>query len=339
MKKEECLIIFERYILNTATAKEVEQLSHWIKHNTDVSGWLESQILKSSSEMDRNIQLRMLNNIKSEISKSAHSPVLAKLKNNSRIQFRQWLRLAAMYIIPLLTAAGVYLYMSANKVTESLIVSVDRGQKASIILPDGSKAWLNSLSKLTYTSDYNTEKRVLKLDGEAYFEVAHQPDKPFIVQCEDFSVEALGTAFGVKAYNEDVVISSILMRGKIKVTTLEGSTILKPNERILYDKSTKQVNKSKVTNAVDFTGWIHNELRFENESLGEIAKSIQRIYNVEIIFASERLKKLRYTGTVENNSLESVLNIITLTSPISFKIENQNVTLFENKRLMKHYIE
>ena len=111
-----------------------------------------------------------------------------------------------------------------------------------------------------------------------------------------------------------------------------------------YDKILKLIrysaliaNKLKVTNAIDFTGWIHNELRFDNESLGEIAKNIQRIYNVKIIFASERLKKLRYTGTVENNSLESVLNIITLTSPISFQVDKQTVMLFENQNLMQHY--
>jgi len=337
MNKEECIILFERYILNTATAEEVKQLSHWIKHNTDVSGWLESQILNSSTEMDRNIQMQMLNNIKSEINKSTHPPVLINSGKSVRNQFRLWLRVAAMLILPLLTAAGVYMYMTANHVSEPLIVSVDKGQKASIILPDGSKAWLNSLSKLTYKSDYNTEKRILELDGEAYFEVAHNPDKPFIVQSKDFSVEALGTAFGVKAYSEDIVISSILMRGKVMVTTPGGTSILKPNERIVFDRKSLKANKSKVTNAVDFTGWIHNELRFENESLVEIAKSIQRIYNVEIIFSTERLKNLRYTGTVQNNSLESLLNIITLTSPISFQIDNQNVTLYENKRLLKHY--
>jgi transmembrane sensor len=167
--------------------------------------------------------------------------------------------------------------------------------------------------------------------------VAHNPDKPFIVQSNDISVEALGTAFGIKAYDEDNQISSILMRGKVRVVTPDRSSVLKPNERILYDKTTRKTTQTAVTNAVDFTGWIHDELRFENESLGEIAKNIQRIYNVEIIFASENLKKLRYTGTVNNNSLESVLNIITLTSPVSFEIDKQQVTLHENKKLMKHY--
>jgi len=147
----------------------------------------------------------------------------------------------------------------------------------------------------------------------------------------------LGTAFGMKAYNEDKLISSILMRGKVRVTTPDGEAILMPNDRIMYDKTTRKKVKNAVTNATDFTGWIHNELRFENESLGDIAKTIQRIYNVDIVFATVKLKKQRYTGTINNNSLESVLNIISLTSPVLFQINNQQVTLSENPKLTGKY--
>ena len=339
MKKEDCLNIFEKYILNTATPDEVNQLCYWIKHNSEISDWIENSILDSPSVLDRETQMRMFLDVKSQILVSESASAINKQIISNRLNIRSWIRIAAMFILPLITAAGVYIYMSETKSADPLIISVDRGQKASVTLPDGSKAWLNSLSKLTYTGDYNKKERRLELDGEAYFEVAHNPEKPFIVQGNAISVEALGTSFGVKAYNEDVVISSILMKGKVKVTTPVGSTILKPNERILFDKSNQQTNKLKVTNAVDFTGWIHNELRFENESLEEIAKNIQRIYNVKIIFASDRLKKLRYTGTVENNSLESLLNIITLTSPISFQVNKQTVMFNENQKLMEHYNE
>ena len=191
---------------------------------------------------------------------------------------------------------------------------------------------MNSQSKLTYSANFNLKKRELELNGEAYFEVAHNPHKPFIVHSNYIAVEALGTAFGVKAYNEDNLISSILMRGKVRVTTPDGESILMPNDRIIYDKTSHKKVLNAVTNATDFTGWIHNELRFENESLGEIAKTLQRVYNVEIIFASEKLRNQRYTGTLNNNSLDSVLNIITLTSPISFKIDQQQVKLYEKKK-------
>jgi len=335
MQKEECIEIFERYIQNRASEDEVKRLSIWIKNNQEISLWLEQQILASSSTIDSELQLRMLKNIEAETyarnnADNRQSPI--------RFRLNKLIRVAALFLLPLMTAAGMYFYMSGiGSSSAPLIISVERGQKANITLPDGSKAWLNSQSKLTYSADYNLKKRELQLDGEAYFEVAHNPQKPFIVKSSDICVEALGTAFGVKAYEEDNLISSILMRGKVRITTPDGESVLVPNERVMYDKATNKTTQSRVTNATDFTGWIHNELRFENESLEEIAKNIQRIYNVEIVFATENIKNQRYTGTVNNNSLESVLNIITLTSPLSFQIKNQKVTLYENKNLLRHY--
>lgn len=338
MQKKECVEIFERYVRGNATDDEIKRLSHWIRNNQEISSWLEEQILASSPSIDSDVQIRMLENIKVELNAANKKDKTINHQTSKGFSIKWLVRVAAMLILPAITAAAMYMYMSKNDVVATpLIIAVERGQKANITLPDGSKAWLNSQSKLTYSADYNVDNRKLQLDGEAYFEVAHNPEKPFIVESNDIEIEALGTAFGVKAYNEDNIISSILMEGKVRVTTPDGASVLMPNERVIYDKTSRKKSQSKVTNATDFTGWMHNELRFENESLEEIAKNIQRIYNTEIIFASEQLKNQRYTGTVNNNSLESVLNIITLTSPVSFQIDEQQVTLYENKKLTNNY--
>jgi len=330
MRKDECVEIFERYIQNRASPQEVKRLCLWIKNNKEILLWLEQQILTSSSIIDNEVQMRMLKNIEAKIFSNKEENKASIKQINIRFRFDKLIRVAALFILPVLTAAGVYLYMSKTEnSTAPLIIAVDRGQKASITLPDGSKAWLNSQSKLTYKKDFNVKKRELYLDGEAYFEVAKNRNKPFIVKSNDISVEALGTAFSVKAYNEDYIVSSILMSGKVKVTTQDGESILLPNEKIVYDKSTHKTTQSKVTNATDYSGWIHNKYKFEDASLSEIAKTIQRIYNVELIFTSDKLKNLHYTGTINNNSLESVLNIICITSPVSFKINNQQVFLYE----------
>lgn len=330
MEKEECIILFERYIENRASEDEINRLSTWINKNQLIPLWLEQQVLASSSIIDDDVKMHMLRNIESEINTKNESNSIYSTPRILNFQFKKWMRVAAMLFLPLLTAAGMYFYMyKAESSNARLVIAVERGQKANITLPDGSKVWLNSQSKLTYSPNFNINKRELELNGEAYFEVAHNPDKPFIVRSNDIAVEALGTAFGVKAYNEDNLISSILMRGKVRVTTPDGESILMPNDRIMYDKTSHKKALSTVTNATDFTGWIHNELRFENESLGEIAKTLQRIYNVEIIYSSEKIRNQRYTGTLNNNSLESVLTIITLTSPISFKIDEQQVKLYE----------
>lgn len=338
MQKKECVEIFERYILNQANEDEVNRLSQWIQTNKEITFWLEQQILNSSSIIDNEVQLRMLRNIQLKID-NENSDFNVSVRRKIGFQINRWLRVAALIFLPMLSAAGMYYYMSDSKsATNPLIVTVDRGQKANILLPDGTKVWLNSQSKLTYSDEFNDKKRLLHLDGEAYFEVAHNPDKPFIVVGCDIVVEALGTAFGVKAYKEDNLISSILMKGKVRVSTADGSLILMPNDRVIFDKTTKKMVQSKVVNAKDFTGWIHDELRFENESLDDIVKCIQRIYNVEILFASESLKHQRYSGTVSNNSLESILNIISLTSPITFERNINTITLYENKKIKDKFL-
>ena len=329
MQKEECIELIERYIHNQTDQNEVKRLNIRIKNNQEISSWLEQEIIASPSTMDNDVQARIFRDIENKIDIKDKTD---KAEQN-HFQLTKWLRVAAMFVLPVITAVGMYFYRSPDEtVPGQLVVAVERGQKANITLPDGSKVWLNSQSRLTYSTNFNVRQRELQLDGEAYFEVAHNPNKPFIVRSNDISVRALGTAFGVKAYNEDVLISSILMKGKVLVTTPDGEAILMPNERIIYDKTKHKKEQTTVTNATDFTGWIHNELRFEDESLGDIAKTIRRIYNVEVVFASEKLKSQRYTGTINNNSLESVLNIICLTSPVSFQISNQQVTLSENNK-------
>ena len=333
MQKEECIELIERYIHNQTNQDEVKRLNIRIKNNQEISSWLEQEINTSPSTMDNDVQARIFRNIENKIGNKDKTD---KVEQN-HFQPTKWLRVAAMFVLPVITAVAMYFYRSPDETRPGqLVVAVERGQKANITLPDGSKVWLNSQSRLTYSTNFNVKQRELQLDGEAYFEVAHNPDKPFIVRSNDISVRALGTAFGVKAYNEDLLISSILMKGKVLVTTPDGETILKPNERIMYDKTTHKKVQSTVTNATDFTGWIHNELRFEDESLADIAKTVQRIYNVDVIFASEKLKYQRYTGTINNNSLENVLNIISLTSPVSFQINNQRVTLSENNKPTHH---
>ena len=329
MQKEECIELIERYIHNQTDQNEVKRLNIRIKNNQEISSWLEQEIIASPSTMDNDVQARIFRDIENKIDIKDKTD---KAEQN-HFQLTKWLRVAAMFVLPVITAVGMYFYRSPDEtVPGQLVVAVERGQKANITLPDGSKVWLNSQSRLTYSTNFNVRQRELQLDGEAYFEVAHNPNKPFIVRSNDISVRALGTAFGVKAYNEDMLISSILMIGKVLVTTPDGEAILMPNERIIYDKTKHKKEQSTVANATDFTGWIHNELRFEDESLGDIAKTIRRIYNVEVVFASEKLKSQRYTGTINNNSLESVLNIISLTSPVSFQINNQQVTLSENNK-------
>ncbi|MBB3186542.1 FecR family protein [Microbacter margulisiae] len=330
MNQEEYIKIFERYVSGNASDEEIARLIEWMKNDPSLSNWFEMQIGNASSGIDPAIQSCMLSAIQKEIGKK---DVKSKHPYGTKIN---WLYKVAIILLPLLSALGMYLYMSGRSVidtdTSPYIVSVDKGQKASVVLADGTKVWLNSQSQLVCDPGFNVQKRELHLTGEAYFEVAHNAAKPFIVECNNISVEALGTEFVVKAYDDDKTVSSVLIKGKVSVGTPEGKDVLIPNERIEYNRVTHKRTLENVTNAIDFADWRYNELRIENESLEEIAQTLERKYNIDLVFASEALKHQHYTGTLNNTSLESVLNLLALTSPLEFMMENHEVVLFEKNK-------
>ncbi len=119
-----------------------------------------------------------------------------------------------------------------NKVSQDpFMVAVDYGQKANLTLPDGTKVWLNSATHLSYDAEYNKSDRKIYLDGEAYFEVAKNKDKRFIVCCNDLEIEALGTTFDVKGYCDDHSVTTLLAEGSVKVSNKTDVTLLKPGEK------------------------------------------------------------------------------------------------------------
>lgn len=332
MNKKECLDIFERYILRKASQEEVESLHLYINQDQQLNNWLEQQIVNTSDQIDAEVKLRMLENIRSNI----NLPNSTSNEQKKKTLSLRWLfRIAAIMLLPILSAITVYLIMQPQG-AEPLIVVVEPGEKANVVLPDGSKVSLNSDSRLTYYNDYNEKERYLKLDGEAYFEVEPNTKKPFIVECVDMKVEVLGTTFGIKAYDNDEIISTVLNIGKIQIQTPDKTLILKPNERVVYDRKAKHTQSATV-NAADYTDWRHNRLRFDNESLQDIATTISRIHNVDIIFEEAHIKNLKFTGTIDNTNIETVLNTLSFTSPINYKIKDSAIILYEDKQSKMHF--
>jgi ferric-dicitrate binding protein FerR (iron transport regulator) len=333
MDKEQYLDLFEKYIVNQANEKEIEELIDFIRNNPRLNSWFEDQIQNSPTEISEDLKQRMLSNIQKEIGTSETHILPVKT-----ISYKWW-RVAAAILLPLILGYGIYQFVEINKTGEtenSLLVCAESGEKANITLPDGSRVWLNSSSKLTYTNAYNTKNRLLKLNGEAYFEVAHNANKPFIVQCMDMKTEVLGTTFGIKAYDDDNIISVVLAEGKVKVTLPDETRIMQPDERVVYNKSTRKLFSGRVKPS-DFTDWRKNRLRFENETLQEIATTISRIHNIDYVFEDESIKEFRFTGSVDNTNVESVLNAIMLTAPITYTIKDSLILFQKDNRKNKYF--
>ncbi|MDR0537455.1 MAG: FecR domain-containing protein [Tannerellaceae bacterium] len=325
--------LFKKYISNKATNQEIRLLISFIKTNPTLSEQLEREIQNSPPEISDHLKQQMLNRIRKQI----HATGKYK-PNHTTIA---WKYVATFALILLAFTLGRYYPttgQNAANTSQPWIITTERGEKAGMTLPDGSRVWLNAASRLTISNAYNKEERRLNLEGEAYFEVAPDTMKPFLVQCKDMRIEALGTTFGVKAYDEDAVISTVLVEGKVRVAMPEQTTTIEPRERIVLNKSTREISTETV-NPIHFTEWRKNRLRFENETFEDIARNISRIYNIDYTFADESIKTVTFTGTINNSNLEAILASISLTSYISCTLKDSSIIFRKDAGKKNYFME
>lgn len=336
MGKTDYIQLFDKFLQKQASPEEVQMLILWLKNEGEFQDWADEQWNAVSFDIDTDLQQKLFGRIKEKIDRKNNTQAFTKQGKSHKIYL--WTaRVASIVILLLLTGLSTYYYAMNLQDMEDMIVLVERGQKANVILPDGSKVWVNSDSKLSYGNRFNRHERVLSLEGEAYFEVTPDKERPFIVETKDIAVRALGTSFNVKAYAEEKDVSTVLRTGKVEVTSGDDSLILSPNEKIVFNKQTGRMEKSTVDDAVDYINWKYNELTFNGETFENIVHTLERNYNTRIVFESESLKKYRFTGTPGNTSLESILQILSLTSPLSYEVRDSVIVLRENMSQKAYY--
>ena len=236
-----------------------------------------------------------------------------------------------MICIPICIAFFTYNILSisnADKAHSPFIVKADKGDKATVVLPDGTDVILNSASQLSYLSDFGTNERRVQLEGEGYFKVAHDTHRTFIVQVGELEVKVMGTVFNVCAYSNDQDVTVVLLEGKVGIHTPSTSTTLSPGEKINYKKSTRKLSTEKVY-PDDYVSWTKGNLYFQNESLENIMKALSRVYDVTIRIDSPRIAEERFTGTIPGGGIQNALDIIMLTSPFHYEVEDSVIILKE----------
>ncbi|WP_101690929.1 FecR family protein [Dysgonomonas massiliensis] len=335
MNKDRCLILFERYLLKEASPDEIKELCTFINNDSHLNRWLEDEIKNTSSDIDVNIQMRMLQNIRNQTYNKGQFGAEIKPVQHSYKRYLGWVANIAAILLPIVLIIGIYLYSKPQEI-DYLTVSADLGEKASINLPDGSKVAINSGSEIMYSTAYNRNERVLKLQGEAYFDVESDKDKPFIVECGDVKIKVLGTKFGINAYKDENIVSVVLNSGKVEFITPKETLVMKPDDRVSYDKSTQNTTTEQV-NAEDYTEWRQNRLRFENETLQNIIKVVSRMHNTDIILEDEQLINQKFTGTIDNTSVQSALKALSLTAPIHSEVKEGVIHLFRDEDKSPYY--
>lgn len=296
-----------------------------LRRDQHIHQLLEKELEDTEPELDEETMSRMYENIRTTVSPVKKRPVTLPV-------WRKAMQWAAILLLPVLSAFLAY-YITINTTyhdKNNVTVTASNGEKAEVILADGSRVWLNSGSSLTYNERFNRKKRNVYLEGEAYFEVAKDPRRPFIVKTTDMDIEALGTSFNVSAYTGEQYHFSILLEGKIKVNALGQEHILTENERITIDKTHRTLSTDKVY-ATDFVQWKDGNIYFENRSFEEIASTLSRVFNVEIRFASDNLRSIRFSGTLGNSSIRNALDILSLTSAMRYEMDGTVIELYYKK--------
>jgi transmembrane sensor len=231
-------------------------------------------------------------------------------------------------------------------------VSTKAGDKANITLPDGSKVWLNGDSKITYNDDFRNNIREVHLFGEAFFEVAKDKTKPFIIHTRMINLKVLGTAFNVRSYDYEKETETSLVHGSVEITlrnSPDQKILLKPGEKLLVknipvdtsseykmQKPDEEAHIAVLTNMHYYgtdssnveTSWTKNQLEFNDEPLDKIALNLERWFNVQITIANEGLKKQRYTATLEEkDKLGEFLEALKLADGFHYSIKNREVVI------------
>jgi transmembrane sensor len=254
---------------------------------------------------------------------------------------RRWLKLAAaITIVPLVSAAVFFFMKGTDNQISSLPTEQESGvekrvnpvgQKSVLFLSDGTKVWLNAASKISYIKDFTEQHtRDVYLEGEAFFDVAHNGDKPFIVHTSSIKIKVLGTSFNVKSYAEEKTIETTLVHGKVRIEQSDvrgnriGDVELKPNQRAVFNKESKIINIKEVV-ADNSGSWKQERLVFEEEPIDNVILQMERWFNVRIHVENKGNLDCKLTASIEKESLEEVLKLIEASHNIRYTITGSQV--------------
>lgn len=246
-----------------------------------------------------------------------------KVRNRGiRILTRGLLKYAAILVVAF--SLGMYFHYfttNHNQPVQYAEVEVSHGQTSHLVLFDGTEVWLNSGTKFKYPNRFNKDERSVFINGEAFFKVTSNKHLPFKVITGDLEVEVLGTEFNVSAYEGESTQSVVLVEGNVQINNLGGTRIgkLKPGQ-IAIKKEGEETLQVQNADPYFYTSWKDGIVVFNDENLGDIARKLERWYNVEFKFEEETFKNFKFTGTIlRNKPIDQTIAAMEMLAPIRFK--------------------
>jgi ferric-dicitrate binding protein FerR (iron transport regulator) len=312
-------LLFEKFIKGNCSPEEYEQVLKFIQNKNN------------DFQLDKLLQDNWAQHLKNEqtiktdtkLLDAIHHQIALKEQNPSRVIriYRILLSAAAVLIIGLVIGSLFFIQSQKHEITTQNITT-PYGGKTQFTLPDGSTVWLNSGSTFSYPDHFEGE-RIVELNGEAYFIVEKQ-NEPFIVKTKFGEVEVLGTEFNVKAY-ENETFSTTLENGLVVFTNKYGKQAnLEPGMQVIFDDENFKLRRVETK---FFTSWKEGQLIFRDEPLQNMVTRLERWYNVKIELKDERIKNLKFNGTIEMESFSEVLELIKVTTPIKYNFNRKTRVL------------
>ncbi len=325
MKDNYIYQILKQFFVNSYPPEIEEKIQRWLikdkwtsEKNSAMSViWDEMKIAPNDNTY------KALGRVKSKIRQTENQ--------KKHLRIRRILLRSVAVIIPILLMLGSYLYIDQDIKMIEIVTSGN--QQKQCTLADGTTILLNSCTKIIYPSKFDDTIRVVTLEGEAYFSVAGDAAKPFIVKTNHLSVRVLGTKFNISAYPTNDRTITTLNSGKIQVNVQSGKTdnkyILKPNQEIVFNKIDNSISINTVVN--ENCSWKDGSLIFQDATFNDILNTIERRYNVTIDYDKQAFRNNPYTiKFIHNESLEDVLNVLQdVVGDFEYKKDNSKITIIK----------
>jgi len=315
--------LFTRYLSGEATAAEVSELSSWLRADAENlklfrevrKAWSFQESIQIKNNTDLDHEWKAL----TEKIGIAETPISRNLQVQTRRRFTRVAAILLLLIIP--TALYLMFFMQAG---EDVLYAEQ--QMVESTLPDGTEVALNTGSSLHYPSTFRGEERKVSLQGEAYFDVAHDKQKAFVINAEDMQIRVLGTSFYVNTNGDDNTMEVVLIEGSVQLDFNGKQMLLEPGDKAVVLRQHGEIVKQQNDNP-NLLAWKTRKLRFDDTPIHEIIDVLNKVYHKQFVVLNPEINNCRITATFEGQSLQAVLLVLQSTIDIAVRPNGDMIEL------------
>ena len=368
MDQERIFSLWARHLAGEATPEEIEELEWAFKANPDLrrmaellAGTRQAPPKAISTEQEQQMLERGLQQFKGPSLPSL--PVIRRISTTDmpqpeapRHRARWWPWIAAASVLAIVAGMAFYLHEGRKSPNVVMVISAPRGAKKFMQLSDGSKVWLNAGSRIVLSNAFASGDREITLEGEAFLDVRHDEQHPFVIHAGRLDVRVLGTELNVRAYPGDSMVETTLINGKVEVGVAgdtRSAILLRPNEKLTIAMGRpalpanspdslvagrpavapvkflrRPIEPDRTDGTITETSWVSNKLVFRQETLSAMATRLERWYDVTIIFDNQQFRNDTLSGTFPQEPLDDVMHALQITAGFHYRIDKDTVRIW-----------